>query len=185
MAETVNYVSAGKPAVGGAVYVAPIGTTLPTNAKSALDAAFKGLGFCGEDGLTNSNSPSNTDIKAWGGKKVLGVQEEKPDTFSLKLLEVLNVDVLKAVYGDDNVTGTLATGITVTANADDVEEKVWVIDMVMRNDALKRIVVPSGKPTEIGDIVYTDSDAVGYEVTISAYPDTSGNTHYEYIVQAE
>ena len=184
MAETVNYVSAGKPAVGGAVYVAPIGTTLPTNATSALDAAFKGLGFCGEDGLTNSNSPSTTDIKAWGGKKVLGVQEEKPDTFALKLLEVLNVDVLKTVYGDDNVSGTLTTGITVTANADDLEEKVWVIDMVMRNDALKRIVVPSGKPTEIGDIVYTDSDAVGYEVTISAYPDANGNTHYEYIVQA-
>lgn len=184
MAQTVEYVSAGKPKVGGAVSVAPVGTTLPTDATTNLNEAFEGLGYCGEDGLTNSNSPSNTDIKAWGGAKVLSVQEEKPDTFTFKLLEVLNVNVLKAVYGDSNVTGTLASGIVVKANAEELDEHAWVFDMIMRGGALKRITLPSAKVTEIADITYTDSDAVGYEVTVTAYPDSEGQTHYEYIVKA-
>ena len=184
MAQVVGNVSAGKPAIGGAVWRAEKGTTAPTDATTALAADFKALGYCSEDGLTNSNSPETTDIKAWGGDTVLNIQEEKTDTFQFTLIEVLNVEVLKAVYGSSNVSGTLATGITVAANADEPEEGVWVVDMVMNSNTVKRVVIPHGKLSELGDITYTDSDAVGYEVTITALPDTDGNTHYEYIKQA-
>lgn len=179
-----NNVSAGKPKAAGAVSVAPTGTTVPTDATTALDNAFKTLGYCSEDGLVNSNSPSMTDIKAWGGDTVLTITEEKEDTFQFTLIESLSVEVLKAVYGADNVSGTLATGITVTANADEPNESVWVFEMIMNNDAIKRIVVPCGKLTEVGDISYTDSDAIGYELTIKALPDANGNTHYEYIIKS-
>ena len=184
MANNAANVTAGKPAIAGAVFRAAAGTTAPTDATTALAADFKALGYCSEDGLVNSNSPSVTNIKAWGGDIVLPVQEEKEDTFQLTLIEVLNLDVLKAVYGSTNVSGALATGVTVQANAKEPEEGVWAVDMVMNSNTVKRVVIPHGKITEIGDITYTDTYAVGYEITITAIPDTSGNTHYEYIKQS-
>ena len=55
MADAKN-VTAAKPKVGGAVWRAPLGTTLPTDAKTALDKAFKSLGYISSDGLTNAKS---------------------------------------------------------------------------------------------------------------------------------
>ncbi len=180
MANASN-VTTGKPKKGGAIFRAPLGSTLPTDATAELDEAFVCLGYCGEDGLTNSNTPESDSLKAWGGDTVLTYQTAKEDTFQFKLIEALNSDVLKAVYGDDNVTGTLETGITVKANSDAQQAVSWVIEQVMRDGAHKRIVIPSAAVTEVGDITYSDEDVVGYETTITATPDDSGNTHYEYI----
>ena len=172
----VNNVSAGKPKIGGAVFVAPIGTELPEDVTTQLNAAFKGLGYCSDDGITNTNSPETEEQKAWGGDTVLNMQASKADTFKLKLLEVLNVDVLKTVYGENNVTGTIEAGITIKANNSETEQVSWVFDMILKG-AVASI-------SELGDIVYKDNEATGYELTIAAVADKEGNTHYEYIKKA-
>ncbi|HAV94166.1 MAG TPA: phage tail protein [Lactococcus lactis] len=182
MAQVEN-VTTAKPKIDGAIYSAPKGTTLPTDAKTALDPAFKTLGYISEDGLTNSNSPKSDGIKAWGGDTVATVQTEKENTYSYTLIESLNINVLKEAYGDDNVTGTLETGITVKANSKELLEHPVVIDMTLRNGVYQRIVIEFGKVSEIGDISYTDSDAVGYEITLTALPNTNGDTALIYIIE--
>lgn len=174
-------VTAAKPNISGAVSSAPLKTALPQDAKTALNEAFKTLGYISEDGLTNENSPESEEVKAWGGQTVLSSQTDKKDTFKFKLIESLNIEVLKEVYGADNVTGTLATGITVKANANELPEHSLAIDMMLKNGSVKRIVIPRGKVSEIGEIGYKDGDPIGYELTITALPDDQGNTHYEYM----
>lgn len=183
MANDATKVSFGKPKAGGAIWRAPLGSTLPTSESATLDVAFKCLGYVSEDGLTNANSPSSEEFKAWGGDVVATSQTEKPDTFQFKLIEILNVDALKAVYGDANVTGTLETGITIRANSSEPAASAYVIDMDLTNGVKKRIVVPNAKLQSLGDVVYKDNEIAGYDMTIMAMPYTEydGDTHREYI----
>lgn len=184
MSNNVSNVTTGKPKKSGAVFRAPLGTILPTDTSSELDSAFTALGYVSEDGVTNSNAPDTDTVKAWGGDTVLVINNGKSDTFQLALLEAINAEALKSVYNTDNVTTTEDGTIQVKANNDDGEHYSYVIDMILRDNAAKRIVIPDAVLTDLDDITYTDSDPVSYNMTLTAMPDDSGNTHYEYIKKA-
>lgn len=173
-------VSTGKPKASGAIFRAPLGSTLPTDATTALAAAFKELGYVSEDGVRNTNTAETEDVKAWGGDPVLNLQNGKPDTWKFKLLEALNPEVLKTVYGDSHVEVT-GKQIHVTATSEQAQDAVYVIDMAMKNGAMKRVVIPIGSLSEVAEVVYKDNEAVGYEITIKAMGD-AGVTHHEYIL---
>lgn len=176
--------SAGKPAIGGGVFRAPSGTALPTDAKTALAAEYVNMGYISDDGVVNSKARETTDVKAWGGDRVRDLQTSKSDTFQMTFIEARNLEVLKAVHGDDNVTESSGM-IKIRENAKELDRAVWVIEEVMNDGYLKRTVIPDGKITEVGDVTYKDDQLIGYQATISAYPYQSdgydGDTHNEFI----
>ena len=183
MNNNAEYVTAGKPKKGGAIFRAPLSTPLPTNATDPLDDAFENVGYISEDGVTNSNSPTAEDLKAWGGDTVLSLQTAKPDTFKFGMLETMNKSTLSTVYGDENVSGDLEEGLTIVANSNDMKEYAYVIEMALKNNVVKRIVIPDAKISAIDDITYKDGGAVAYNITLTAIPDIDNNTHYEYLIQ--
>ena len=81
---------------------------------------------------------------------------------------------------------SLETGITLRENCKEHVEESIVIDMVLRNNSVKRIVIPKGKVTSVGELQYVDNVPVGYDTTISAapYETWDGDTHREYILGA-
>jgi hypothetical protein len=180
MGNYTAYITVGKPKSTGAIFYAPAGSTLPTAADAELDEAFVCVGTIGDDGLTRKIKRSMKDIKDWGGNTVKVVQTDVKETFSFTMIEALNLDVQKVVYGEDNVGGVTNTGMVAHTSAEPVEH-AWVIDQILDGGSLLRIVIPHGKITELSDVAFKVDQAIGYGVTITALSDTAGTTSIDYI----
>lgn len=176
MADSGNIWAATIPADGAAVYVATLGTTLPTSATSTLNAGFVDLGWVSEDGVTNSISRDTTKHYAWGGEVVKVTQDKYTETVKLTLLET-STSVLKVVYGDDNVTaGGDYQSIKVEHSRLLLDRKSFVIDFI-DGDRAGRILIREGQVTEVGDVVYVHKDLTRYEITIDVFkPDNADNS---------
>lgn len=177
MTNSTANVLAGKPLATGGISVGAVGSTAPTDASTALDAAFKAAGYVGESGVVEATDRSTEKIKAWGGATVKIVQTDFAVTYTFTFIETLNSDVLKTVYGDSNVTVTAADGThgkrhTILVKSDELPAKAFVFD-IKDGVAKIRIYVPEGKVTEIGEITYSDSEVVGYTLTIEALPNAT------------
>lgn len=105
MTNVAANVVAGVPLATGGVLIGALTAAEPSTAVSAL-TGFSAAGYIGEDGVTEANERSTDRIRAWGGDTVKVVQTEHNVTYQFTFLETLNADVLKAVYGDANVTTT-------------------------------------------------------------------------------
>lgn len=182
MANNKNNVSVGKPKTGGAVFTAPTGTTVPTDATTALAEAFICLGYISDAGVRHSTTRETSETKAWGGDTVLVPQTSYSDRFTMGFLEVLNPEVQKLARGASNVTGTVAgtTGMHVAGNGTELPECVMIIEEILTGNTAKRTVLPCAKPLTLSEITDVDSGAIVYELEIGALPDASENTFHEY-----
>lgn len=176
-------VTTGKHRVDGGIYFAPAGTTLPTDATTALASAFQNLGYISEDGVTIQETRSSENIKEWNGDVVDTLTTEHNVAIKAKFLESVKPEVLKVIYGDDNVVETNGA-ITVKVNSEELDEYVFVIDTAVKGDRKQRRVFPRGKLTELGDIVLKAGEATAYDATITAFVGSDGDKEKVYISAA-
>ena len=161
MAQVAENVRVG---VDGIIAKAPTTTALPTNATTALAAAFVDLGYVSEDGVTKSTSTTIENIRAWQRADIVRTSVTESDsTLTFTLIETKK-EVIEAYLG-----GTVDEDGGIVENpAVNRPRELWVLD-VIDGDQIIRLVMPQAQITEIGDEVFANGQPIGYEITLSAY----------------
>ena len=183
-AGTATNVTTGKRGIDGGIYAAPIGTTLPVTATETLNAAFKNLGYISEEGFKIVPAVNRTIIKEWGGLDVANEPDTISENANAKYIEGLNVDMLKTIYGPDNVTVDASGNIHIASKIIGGTPYSYVVDIAQRGGRLRRIVIPNGVISNLGDIAFNGKDPVAYDATIGMVMGPTGTTHDEYISAA-
>lgn len=179
-APSVAKISNGKPVVTGGVLRGPLETTLPTNASSSFDAAIKALGYVSEDGLQPEGERSTNAVKDWAGDVIAQLQTEHSSRFTFTLYGVFDADVLKAAFGDDNVTTTSSGKHTVIENGAELPHGVWGFDVRGDGGKKTRIVIPDGQPSNVTEGAMVAGELQSLTLTIEAFKDSSGVKVYRY-----
>lgn len=152
--------------VTGTVYVAPKGTTLPTDVTTSLNAAFKSVGFVSEDALTESLKITTERLKAW--QRPVGIRSlttEVEWTFQFGMLETSPL-VLELFYGDADTS--VASGVATTA------VKAWptstqraMVIEIEDGSVITRYALPVVEIGDREDVSHSNSDGTVWGVTVS------------------
>lgn len=155
--------------LNGNIYMAPKGTTAPTDLDTAWAAGWVDLGYLSDDGVSMEYSTDVEDINAWQSlspvRKVLtGVDmtlgftalELKTATMTLYFPSATMTDVSGTVH---------KLSIPAAPSPDERAIGLEWVDGSIKN----RLVISRGEITDRGAITIGRSDAVGLEMTVSAY----------------
>lgn len=157
-------------AVTGEVLVGLTSATAPTGT-GGTTTGFNGLGYVSEDGVTETRDRSSDDIKAWqNAATVRTVVTDANLTYSFTLIETKK-ETVELYYGA-TVTEAASDGSFVIVPSNTGGRKSFILDVVDGSELI-RTYIPQGEVTEVGDRVYASGEPIGYEVTITAYTDST------------
>lgn len=170
-------------AITGEMFSAPPGTTLPTTASGTLDAAFIGHGYCSEDGITEAWEDNVENIVAWQSATVVrAARTESLVTVQTTLIQNRGSN-LELYHPGSLMETDGATGWMLEVKPANSDPRIFVINVV-DGDTVMRFVLGNAEVTARGEIAYANGQAIGYNVTITAYPDTNGNLMVKYSTDA-
>lgn len=167
--------------ITGALWKAPIGTTLPVDSDpfAALDAAFTNLGYISDDGVTENLDDSVDDVVAWqSATTVRSSTTESTLSLELMLIETKGT-VLEAFYRGSTITNVAANVWKMPVKPIVADPSIWILD-VLDGTRYERSIVGNGEIVERGEVQNMNGGAKGYPVTIRAYPDANGDLMVKY-----
>ncbi|SRR6266540_1993961 len=157
-------------AVTGAVMTAPRGTTQPTDATSAWPTGWLDCGYVSDDGVEEEPDEDTEEVKAWQNavvvRRVISSSEIK---WKFTLIETKKTTL--SLYHRGN-TPAATPPYRLDVKAPGPDPRMLGLDIV---DGTKhyRVIVPLAEVSERGSIKYSSDEEIGYEVTISGYPDAN------------
>jgi len=165
----------------GAGWTAPLGTSSPGDPDVQPLSPWLPLGAVSEDGLTQGFDEDSQSFTPWGYTAPIRTTiTSSLRTFSLTVWETGRVIVQSLQYRIPTADLTPTSGLTTFAEtASPVPDRRAFWFVVLDGDTFKRgFFVPEGEITERADVSHKQDEVAGFEWTITAYPDESGNTVY-------
>lgn len=156
----------------GNVYFAAVGTTLPTDVTTALNAAFKPVGYVDPDALTETLSVSTEKVRAW--QKKAGVRTlvtEFDWTFQFKAIETSPL-VLELFYGGADSATALGVSTTTIPIELATVQKACVIE-ITDGDVITRYAIPVVEVSDRGETKHSGAEGTGWDLTISVVGDAT------------
>lgn len=174
-----SQVGIGSADVTGAIFVAPEGTSLPTDATTTLGGSFVLLGFTSDAGVTISETSSKNDLRAWEGRTIVASPvTEYTENVAFMPIQC-NADVAKLIWGNDSVTVGTGGALTVKHHGKTMKPVCIVIETTPRDNIIKRYC-GTFQLTERGEHVMDGTQVEGRQLTFTAIADEDGVTMYEY-----
>lgn len=168
MANTASNVKVG---VTGSVWVGATSATAPTSAISTL-TGFTELGYVSPDGLEETRDRSTNQIRAWqNGDLIREVVTESTATFKFMLMETTQA-VIELFYGS-TVTGTGDSAKVDVLPGSTGGKKSFVFNTI-DGASVVRTYVATGEILSVEAVKAANGDVIGYGVTVTAYPNSSG-----------
>ena len=166
----------------GALLKAAIGSTAPTDARTALSSPWSSAaGYLSESGVTLNINRSTTNVKEWGLSTVRVATTDFTTNITGEFLQ-MDGDTAKTLFGDANVTVTAATTtkpecVKVAIGPDMPPASAFVLNMKDGNRR-GRIYVPNGQITQVGSPTFVPGSGNVWPFTLECYDDGTGHSVY-------
>jgi len=151
-----------------AIYLAPIGTTLPADINTALGEAFDEVGWLNEDGITESATGSRSEIRGHQGGNVVRTRVEGGGT-TIAFVALEDKPQTRELRYHVKEATTTATGARRESRGagQRISARVAVIELFDADDVSvkERIVIPRLEILPDGDRVFVNSDIAGFSLT--------------------
>lgn len=152
--------------ITGNVWVAPVGTALPVDVTTALNAAFVEVGHISEDALTESLEITTELLRTW--QRPIGIRTLTTEvnwTFQFAMLETSPLN-LELYYGGAQTTTGSGVATTAIPAWPTATAKAMVIEIIDGN-IITRFALPKVEIGEREEIEHINTAGTAYGVTVN------------------
>lgn len=164
----------------GGGWVAPTGTAAPATPSTQPAAPWAPLGAISDNGLVYGFDEASQEFTPWGLTSPFRRAITKSiRTFKMDLWETERTTVQSVMYRATELSLAPVAGVTSYAEtaSPQPDRRAWYF-LIMDGTSTKGFYVPQGEVTDRADVTFKQSEMSGYNITITAYPDSAGNTVY-------
>jgi hypothetical protein len=158
---------------GADVYIAPVGTTGPSDLSAAWPAGWAPVGLLdGEEGFTEAREDETSEKYAWGGIIVRRSKSKHKRTIRFVALEDNDTTFELVNPGSERIA---VDGVRTSIVKVPTAGESFAIGFETRDGSRsKRRIVDTAEVQEVAEIKDSETDPTVYDITVIIFPDADG-----------